>query len=229
MYIISQEISEDLDALWFEGVAYMKKNLYSILPDRLPPIHYDSHTLNPHSLTHIETPKHTQINGKSIDWYFDNAQEHFYGECLVCKLSGDFYQEKAEGVYHWEVSLNQLKIALDGKRPKKLLLTSEGYPMNRHGFHDPNYILTLSMEAASFLVGIDGFNLYGTTWKSSDYSPGSSDRPVHNKLFEKALIIECLKLDHVPAGKYELSAFPLNIKGASESPVTATLKSILPS
>jgi kynurenine formamidase len=65
--------------------------------------------------------------------------------------------------------------------------------------------------------------LYGTTWKSSDYAPGSMLRPIHNEIFRKAGIVECLNLKDVPGGDYFLVCFPLNIKGASESPVTAVL------
>jgi kynurenine formamidase len=219
-------ISEELEPLWLEKSAYSRENIYSITSESLPPVHYDSHTLNPHSITHIESPKHTQLNGKSIDWYFENSPCHFYGKCEVVKLDGDFYQEKSKGIFHWEVTLEQLLKALNDKRPQKLLLTSHNYPVNSNGFHNPNYVLTLSLEAADFLTKIDGFNLYGTTWKSSDFNPGSIDRPIHDKLFEKALIMECLNLNHVPCGEYDLTAFPLNIKGASESPVTATLKAL---
>ena len=224
MYIISQQITEEIDGLWFEGKAYQKQNLYSIQDDSLPPVNYDSHIINAHSLTHIETPKHTQKDGKTIDWYYENATNHFYGKCTLIKLKGNHYKEISSGLYHWEVSLLELKDALGGKKPHKLLLTTDFYPKNSNDYHDPSYVLTLSIEAAEYLVQIEGFDLFGTSWKSSDFKPGAKDRPVHNKIFEKALIMECLKLDHVNEGDYELTAFPLNIKGASESPVTAILR-----
>src|SRR5690606_38202472 len=92
-----------------------------------------------------------------------------------------------------------------------------------NSFHDPNFVLTLSLEAANWLTSSTDFNLYGTSWKSSDYKPGSAERPIHNKLFEKCIILECLELSSVPEGEYFLVTFPLYIKGASESLVPPTL------
>lgn len=153
MYIVSHEISEELKPLWFEEVAYKKENLHSIKPNTLPPVNYDSHIINSHSITHIETPKHTQKDGHSIDWYFNNSIEHFYGEVLVIKLLGDKYikiDDKSD-IYHWEISLEELKLALKGSTPKKLLITTKDYP-GVDGFHDPKYVLTLTQEAADFLI-----------------------------------------------------------------------------
>ena len=220
--IISQMINEALPGMWMEGKAYSKNNLYKIEPGKMPPVNYDSHILNSHSLTHIETSLHTQADGKAIHEEFNNLNK-FFGNCLVVKLEGHNYKDKGGGIYHWEVSKEELIKALSGQSPKKLLLTSENYPQNEHGFHDPNFVLTLSLEAAEYLVSLDGFNMYGTTWKSSDFKPGSLDRPIHNKLFEKAVVLECLDLSKVDSGEYFLSAFPLPIEGASESPVCAVL------
>ena len=103
------------------------------------------------------------------------------------------------------------------------MLTTDFYPTNNSGFHDPNYVLTLSLDAASYLVNDKGINLYGTSWKSTDFMPGKMERPIHKKIFEKAVILEMLDLKSVPAGEYFLVAYPLMIEGASESPVTALL------
>jgi arylformamidase len=73
------------------------------------------------------------------------------------------------------------------------------------------------------LISKEGFKLFGTSWKSSDYAPGSLDRPIHKTLFKKAIILENLKLDHVPEGIYFMNAFPLPLKGSSEAPVVPVL------
>jgi len=220
--IISQTITPELPGLWFEGHAYSKSNLYKIDGEKLPPVNYDSHTINSHSLTHIETSKHTQENGKTIDQELEHP-EKFFGKCLVLKLKGNHYKKINDSIFHWEVSLTQLQEAIDKRSFSKLLLSTEFYPENEFGFHDPNYVLTLSKEASQFLSETDGFNLYGTSWKSSDYNPGELDRPIHNILFQKAVILECLNLKDIQPGEYFLHAFPLPIKDASESPVMATL------
>lgn len=220
-YLISQTISEDIPPLWREPHAYKKESLHSIIPGQLPPVSYETHSLNAHSLTHIEAETHVVKDGKSLDYYMSRP-EFFYGPCLVVKLKGDRY------LPHWEVTRDELEKgicdALNGRKfPGKILLTSENYPLTDYGYHDPEKILTLSLEAAEFLLSFENFNLYGTTWKSSDYQPGSAERPIHKALFKKAVILECLDLRSVPEDIYFLSSIPLKIKGASESPVCPVL------
>ena len=219
-YNLSHLISEDMQGLWFEGTPYKKENIYNIKDGALPPVNYDIHSLKPHSLTHIETPKHTQEDGASIEEY---DSEYFYGKCQVIKLKGDRFKKINEDIFHWEITKEELKEHIKDYSVQKFLITSEKVPLNNYGFHDPNYVLTLSLEAAKWLVSETKINLYSTSWKSTDFSKGSPERPIHNKIFEKAIIMECLKLDHVPAGYYFLSAFPIFIKDASESPVTPIL------
>ena len=220
-YVLSPLITENSEAMWFEGAAYSKDAIFSIIPGKMPPVNYDQHILNSHSLTHVEAPKHVSNEGKTVDQFFNS--NHFFGGCIVVKLEGDNYKKVGDDVYHWEVSLDELKLALKNKIPKKLLLTTEVYHRNKDGYHDPNYVLTLSQEAADWLISSKDFNLFGTSWKSSDYSPGSAERPIHKILFKQAVIVECLDLKNVPAGEYFIVSYPLRIKDSSESPVTPVL------
>ena len=48
--------------------------------------------------------------------------------------------------------LKELKVVLGNKAPDKLLLTTDHYLKNKDGFHDPNYVLTLTQEAADWLI-----------------------------------------------------------------------------
>jgi arylformamidase len=84
-YIIGQTISENVPGLCNEGSSYKKQTLYSISQGKLPPVHYDSHTLNSHSLTHIEAENHVVENGKNLDHYFKDPS-YFFGPALVIKL-----------------------------------------------------------------------------------------------------------------------------------------------
>lgn len=228
-YILSPLITESLPPQWFEKATYKKENLYKIEEGKLPPVNYDAHLIYSHSLTHIEAESHVVKDGKTTDHFFENPSM-LYGTVSVVKLSGSRYQpiNKEKGLYLWEVTKEELSEALDrvlqGKPfAGKILLTTDFYPRTEHGFHDPNYILILSQEAADFLISHSNFNLYGTSWKSSDFKPGSPDRPIHKTLFKKAAILECLDLKNVPEGIYFLVAFPLRIQGASESPVCPVL------
>lgn len=226
-YVLSPLICLESPGMWFEGNAYDKKSIYSISHNKLPPVNYDEHTIRPHSLTHIETPAHTQAEGKRLDYFYRTKINNFFGKTLVIKLTGNNYKSLDNGIYHWVISLDEIKTSFSKfnqkQLPQKILISTEFYPVNSQGYHDPNYVLTLSVEAAEYLISIPGFDLYGTSWKSSDYNPGKMERPIHNILFQKALILENLELKEVPEGIYFMSSFPLPLIDASESPVVPVL------
>ena len=228
-YILSPPIVIDSEVMWFEGPVYEKETIYKIEDGKLPPVNYDVHKIKSHSLTHAEGSLHVVKNGKSIDTYFENSS-YFYGKCIVVKLKGDGYKlvNKEKKIYHWKVTREELREAVcratrNEECFEKVLLSTEIYPISSNGYHDPSYVLTLSEEAAEYLVENSKFNLFGTSWKSSDYVPASPERPIHKKLFSKAIIFELLDLKNVPEGEYFFVGFPLRIQGSSESPVTPVL------
>lgn len=225
-YILSPKIVQHSPGMWAEGPAYEKKTIYSIDSGKLPRVNYDEHIIRSHSLTHFETPAHTIADGKRLDYYYQSP-DYFFGKTLVLKLQGNRYGSIGNGIYHWVASKQEIENRihfLNVKHiPKKILISTEFYPQNGEGFHDPNYVLTLSQEAADYLISLQGFHLYGTSWKSSDYNPGKPERPIHNTLFKKAGILENLDLKKVPEGIYFMTAFPLPIGDASESPVVPVL------
>lgn len=223
-YVISPPIKLNSKGEWFEGDAYEKESLYQISDNKLPPVNYDKHMLKPHSLTHIETPLHVDENGYAIDYYFENKPNHFFGKCVVLKFSNDSWIEKDNGIKQRIISLLELKEKLKQyNNIEKVLITIEGIEENSYGYHNPNFVLTLSLEAAQYLVSFENFNLFGTSWKSTDFSPGSTERPIHKEIFKKALILEYINLNKVSEGEYFINCFPLNLQNASESPVTAVL------
>jgi arylformamidase len=144
---------------------------------------------------------------------------------LNCK--GNKYKSLTKDIFHWIITVDEIQDRMKALRletlPNKVLISTNEHPVNEQGYHDPNYVLTLSQEAADFLISQEDFDLYGTSWKSSDFNPGSPERPIHNTLFQKALILENLDLKIVPEGIYFMSAFPLPFKDASESPVVPVL------
>lgn len=223
-FIISPMIKLNSSGEWFEGPAYEKESLYKIEEGKLPPVNYDKHILKPHSLSHIETPLHTQKDGKGIDYFFQLNPSYFYGKCIVIKFENEGWKDLENGIKHKIIELDELKAKLAAyDKIEKILITVEGIEENEFGHHDPKYVLTLSLEAAEYLTHLDSFNLYGTSWKSTDFMPGSAERPIHNEIFKKALILEYINLSKVSEGEYFINCFPLNLEGASESPVTAVL------
>lgn len=223
-YILSPIIKQGSSAMWMEGAAYEKKMIYSIANGKLPHVNYDEHVLRPHSLTHFETPAHTINDGKRLDSFYRDPN-YFFGSTLVIKLQGNKYESKGNGIYHWVISREEIETKINAQKTiqNKILISTDFYPLNNDGYHDPNYVLTLSQEAADYLISLDGFHLYGTSWKSSDFNPGKSERPIHNTLFKKAGILENLNLKNVPEGIYFIAAFPLPLGDASESPVVPVL------
>ena len=57
----------------------------------------------------------------------------------------------------------------------------------------------------------------------------SKDLPSHKALARHGIAnLECLALDGVPAGRYEIVALPLRLKGRDASPVRAILRPLQP-
>ncbi len=232
-YILSPIIKENFEGMWFEGSPYKKETIYDInsTDPNSPPVNYSAYTLKPHSLPHIEASAHTVKDGKTIDSYFTgNAIKSFWGKAVVVKLKGNGFIDHSTvtGTKLWEVTLSELKQGIfeaSGAEiiPDRIIVTVNDLPETLTGLHRPDYVLILSQEAADYLTSNDNFCLYGTSWKSSDFKPGSKERPIHNTIFRKAVIMECLDLKNVPAGTYFMNAFPIPLQGASESPVCPVL------
>ncbi|MFM7050635.1 MAG: cyclase family protein, partial [Planctomycetota bacterium] len=71
-----------------------------------------------------------------------------------------------------------------------------------------------------------GVELVGTDTPSVDVQE-SKDLPAHARFLAHGMsILEGLRLDHVPAGEYELIALPLPLVGFDASPVRAVLRSL---
>lgn len=229
-YVLSPLIHSDLPPLWQEGAPYQTETIYAAGPKE-PPIWYEAHTLRPHSLPHFDAPAHTQSGGSTIDAYFEGAALHkLYGPALVVKLQAPDWQPVpgTPGAFHFEVDAETLKAAVQrasgrSEPPAKLLLSLRDLPVDERGQHAPGHALTLSREAAAWLLTNAQFNAYGTSYKSTDFQPGRRERPIHDLLFTQAAILECLDLGAVPEGLYFLTAFPLRLAGASESPVCPVL------
>jgi len=83
----------------------------------------------------------------------------------------------------------------------------------------------LDEAAASFLIE-RSVRLVGIDSLSVDRE-GDPEMPVH-RAFARAgvAVLECLRLQHAPAGDYELAALPLALDGADASPVRAALRSL---
>lgn len=217
-----------MKGLWNEGQPYFRRTIYKLEKDKLPPVNYDEHVFKPHSLTHVESPLHTNESVDDLSIYIRNHPEFFFGEAVVLRFDND-YEKVADShlLYKKVITLKELTDKLQDvctdSIPPKILITTKNCPTNEEGYHRDDYILVLNEEAADYLANIPGFHLFGTSWKSTDYQPGKSVRPIHNIIFQKGIIFELLNLAHVPEGAYYFSGMPLFIEGAVESPVNPLL------
>jgi arylformamidase len=225
-YVLSPMIQPSMPALWAEGAPYKAETIYDLHNPQHPPVRYGAHTIKPHSLPHVDAPAHIMENGHTIDGYFSSSKDKcLYGPVTLLKLQNPVWKE-AGAQHHCEVDANCLQAELRRvgvQATDKLILSLANLPLSPEGQHDPNYALTLSADAAEYLLENPNFNAYLTSWKSTDFQPGSRERPIHRILFRQAAIFECLDVRDVPEGRYFLSAFPLPLVGASESPVCPVL------
>lgn len=226
IYNISNSINQNLPGLWNEGKPFEKSEIYSIQENKLPPVNYDSFVIKSHSITHCESLRHIDNEGEYLADIIKSKPQYFYGDCLVLKFVvnythiGDDLFLKIIDIEEFERKIRSLKTKVI---PKKLLFTTENYPENEFGYHKENYVLIISDELARHLVEKYSIHLFGTSWKSSDYKPGSKERPVHKALLNDGIIFELLNLKHVPEGNYFFMGFPLLIDSTSESPVSPIL------
>lgn len=228
-YFLAPAIKKTSPGLWAEGVPYSTEVLYDICSGDLakPPVHYEEHTLKPHSICHFDAPGHIIHGGKLIHEMYLESPQTFYGPAIVAVIDRPNFRAhaKATGIAHWEISLAELKGALSRlahRNPITKLILS--FPNISPGFYqNETQAMTLSIEAANYLVSLPGFNLLGTPWKSADFQPGSRERPIHKLLFPSVGILECLNVAEIPEGEYFLSAAPIPLHRATESPAAPIL------
>ena len=105
--------------------------------------------------------------------------------------------------------------------PRVLLRT--GVMRDRTVFPDPLAHLTVPLIEA---LAARGCVLIGLDSPSVD-AFDSKELPCHKALYAHGIVnLECLALDGVPAGRYELIALPLRLSGRDASPVRAVLREI---
>jgi arylformamidase len=228
-YFLAPPIEKTNPALWAEGSPYKSEIIYDLCSDDLqaPPVHYESHTLKPHSVCHFDAPAHIVRGDLKIEDLYREHSSFFYGPAVVAVFDQPKFipHRTAPGVSHWEISLSDLKATLsqiDLKSPlTKLILSYSG--ISADFYQQTDKAITLSVEAATYLTDLPGFNLIITPWKSVDFQPQSRERPVHKIFFKSAGILECVNVEGIPSGEYFLAAAPIPLHGATESPVAPVL------
>ena len=147
-----------------------------------------------HNGTHVDAPAHFIKDGKTIDQLDLSA---FVGDCYVARHEGEVTAEDARRI---------LDHAASADASKRILIAG-------------NAVVT---EAAARVFAEAGIKLYGH--ESQTVGPEDAPMQVHLILLgAEVVLLEGVVLNHVPEGKYFLSAAPLNLNGCEGSPCRAVL------
>lgn len=149
-----------------------------------------------HNGTHIDAPYHFINHGKTVE------QIPLYktvGMAYVTEHSGIFTGDDAKAVLE-KTEGNHLEAV------KRILIKGEA---------------TVSIEAASVFAKA-GIYLIGN--ESQTVGPEESPMEVHKILLEREVVLlEGIRLQHVPEGVYLLSAQPISLAGSDGAPCRAVL------
>lgn len=160
-----------------------------------------------HLGAHADAPSHYGVSAPTID---ERPLERYIGPCQVIRVNASPSQR---------IALEDLGVAIT--EPRVLIRTGTFVDARRwrddFAALDPTLVDALA-RAGVCLVGIDTPSVDLAT---------SKDLPSHARFLRHDMsILECLALEHVAAGVYELIALPLPLVGFDASPVRAVLRPI---
>lgn len=168
-----------------------------------------SYTTSPHVGTHADAPLHVRDGWQGSH---ELPLEAFYGRATVVDV----------GSLQHEIEIDTIDAAVGDSTVERVLLKT-GSTIASGTF--PESWPTLSEACARELLG-RGLRLIGVDAPSVD-ERHSKSLPVHKMIFAgNACILENLDLRRIPAGPYELIAFPLKIMSLDAAPVRAILRDL---
>ena len=196
----------DEQAAVFPGdTAYSQRPHFALSPDC--PVNVNSITLSPHTGAHADAPMH-YANGGATSGELDLTP--YLGPCRVIHCIGCGPLVLPEHIAH---ALNE------DLPPRVLLRTSRTASQSWASFTAiaPETLAQLATKNVA-LVGID----------TPSVDPADNQTlPSHHQLLANDMrVLECLVLDDVPEGDYELIALPLKLMRADASPVRAILREL---
>lgn len=161
-------------------------------------------SINLHTGTHIDAPKHMAPDGETMEAY---DLDRFYGTARVIDLTGlkarriEADDLKEHGIECGDIILLKTANSLcEHFEPDFVYLTASG----------AQHLARIGVRA----VGIDALGIERD-------APG---HPAHKALLNLGIpIIEGLRLGHVESGTYGFAAFPVKISGVEASPARAVL------
>ena len=195
----------DENAAVFPGdTAYSQRLHFALSPDC--PVNVNSITMSPHTGAHADAPMHYAQGGKASG-ELDLAP--YLGPCRVIHCIDCGAWVLPEHIAH----------ALTDLPARVLLRTTRIASQSWASFTAvaPETLALLATKNVA-LVGID----------TPSVDPADSQNlPSHHQLLTHNMrVLECLELDNVPEGDYELIALPLKLLRADASPVRAILRQL---
>lgn len=158
-----------------------------------------------HTATHVDAPFHFGVSGSTVDML---SPEVLIGPAEVY----DFRGVQA-------INTRELESRNVGELPRVLIRSDNSGWIRRGPIPDlPSY---LTEDAAAYLIK-KGVSLIGFDGISIDHPEKAS---AHLLLLRAGVVIvECLDLSLVSAGRYELICLPLRITGGDGAPARALLR-----
>lgn len=160
-----------------------------------------------HTGTHCDAPYHFLEAGATVDRL---SPETFLGPAWVVDVR--------VCLDHWRARLD----GLDFRQTPRVLFRTGGWPDSSHF---PDRVPVMGTDLPGWL-GRQGVVLVGVDLPSVDALDSKTLDTHHALLRQGIVIVEGLRLDDVPEGRYELVALPLKIEGADGSPLRAVLRTI---
>ncbi len=195
----------DDNAAVFPGdTVYSQRVQFSLSPDC--PVNVNSITLSPHTGAHADAPMHYASGGKSSG---ELDLLPYLGPCRVLHCMGCGPLVLPEHLAH----------ALTDLPPRVLIRTSRCASQSWATF------TAIAPETMS-LLATKNVTLVGIDTPSVDPADSQTLPSHHQLLIHNMRVLECLVLDDVPAGDYELIALPLKLMRADASPVRAILREL---
>ena len=149
-----------------------------------------------HNGTHVDAPSHFINHAKNID-QIDLSR--FIGEAFVADFEGIVSADDAHKILEKAKSISP-------ECAKKILLKGK---------------TTVSLEAAEVFAAAE-IELIGN--ESQTVGPEEAPMAVHKVLLgSNVVLLEGIRIAHVPEGVYLLSAAPINLSGAEGAPCRAVL------
>jgi arylformamidase len=207
IYDISPLLDPDV-AVWPGDTAYSVQDLLKL--EDGSSVHLSSVTFSCHTGAHADAPCHYAKGAPSID---QANLEQYLGPCLLVDVNP---ADKS-------IRPDDLPAAIQALDAIPRILLRTGAMSDRTVFPDP--LTCLTVELIDWLAGLD-CQLIGLDSPSVDRFD-SKDLACHHALYRHGIVnLECLALEGVPAGRYELIALPLRLSGRDASPVRAVLRDL---